>query len=121
MKIIEIPFWINKETEGAKLAPSKVLLEIRELNLSEEGILPNFTIERVETIESNFEETINIIYEKSKEVLQGNVKPLFLGGDHSITFPIVKAFSEVYSKNPGIIIFDAHPDLMSELNEPTHE
>jgi arginase family enzyme len=44
---------------------------------------------------------------------------LFLGGDHSVTIPIVKAFSSVYPENPGVIIFDAHPDAENDF--VTHE
>jgi agmatinase len=41
--------------------------------------------------------------------------PVSLGGDHSITFPIVRAFAR---HHPGmtIIHFDAHPDLYDELD-----
>ena len=44
---------------------------------------------------------------------QGN-RPVSLGGDHSITYPIVKAFARRY---PGLTIFhfDAHPDLYEEF------
>ena len=38
-----------------------------------------------------------------------------LGGDHSITFPILKAFSQFYPKI-DILHFDAHPDLYDELD-----
>ena len=41
-------------------------------------------------------------------------RPVSLGGDHSITFPIVKAFARQY---PDLTIFhfDAHPDLYDEF------
>ncbi len=47
------------------------------------------------------------------EVLAQGKRPLSLGGDHSITFPIVKAFAHTY---PSLTIFhfDAHPDLYDE-------
>lgn len=40
--------------------------------------------------------------------------PVSLGGDHSITYPIIKAFAPRY---PGLTIFhfDAHPDLYDEF------
>ncbi len=43
-----------------------------------------------------------------------NAKLITLGGDHSITFPIIKAFSKFHSKI-DILHFDAHPDLYDEL------
>lgn len=41
-------------------------------------------------------------------------RPISLGGDHSITYPIVKAFARKY---PDLTIFhfDAHPDLYDEF------
>lgn len=41
-------------------------------------------------------------------------RPLLLGGDHSITYPIVKAFARRYS-DLTIFHFDAHPDLYDEF------
>jgi len=41
-------------------------------------------------------------------------RPVSLGGDHSITYPIIKAIAH---KHPGLTIFhfDAHPDLYDEF------
>ena len=50
----------------------------------------------------------------TKKSLQDSNKLLTLGGDHSITFPIIKEFIEVH-KNFDIIHFDAHPDLYDKL------
>jgi arginase len=38
-----------------------------------------------------------------------------LGGDHSVTYPILRGFSEHYA-DLNILHFDAHPDLYHELN-----
>lgn len=47
-------------------------------------------------------------------LLQQGKQPVSLGGDHSITYPIVKAFARKY---PALTIFhfDAHPDLYNEF------
>ncbi len=47
--------------------------------------------------------------------LFGRTLPFFLGGDHSITIPILKAASRVYQGPIGIIHLDAHLDLCEEL------
>lgn len=53
---------------------------------------------------------------------ESNKTKIFIGGDHSITYSTGKAFLQNYSKeNSFIIIFDAHPDLMPPMREPTHE
>jgi arginase len=41
-------------------------------------------------------------------------RPVSLGGDHSITYPLVKAFAERY-RDLTILHFDAHPDLYDEF------
>jgi agmatinase len=41
---------------------------------------------------------------------------LFLGGDHSVTIPLVTAFSQVVTGQFGVVQFDAHPDLMNECD-----
>jgi agmatinase len=47
-------------------------------------------------------------------VLAAGAKPLSLGGDHSITFPIMQAFAARGIK-PHILHFDAHPDLYDDF------
>ena len=48
-------------------------------------------------------------------------RPVSLGGDHSITYPIVKAFAQRYPELT-IFHFDAHPDLYDEFegNQLSH-
>jgi agmatinase len=48
------------------------------------------------------------------DLVNKNQRPVSLGGDHSITYPIVKALCKTYSP-PSIIHFDAHPDLYDEF------
>ena len=44
------------------------------------------------------------------KVVANHACPLTIGGDHSITYPIVKALAKQHS-NISILHFDAHPDL----------
>ena len=48
------------------------------------------------------------------KLLDAGKRPVSLGGDHSITYPIIKTFAKRY---PGLTIFhfDAHPDLYDEF------
>ena len=43
-------------------------------------------------------------------LIADGLMPISLGGDHSITYPIVRAFARKYN-NLSILHFDAHPDL----------
>lgn len=57
----------------------------------------------------------SIIYEKTeliyKNILLTNSIPFGLGGDHSITYPILKAFNESLQEPFNVIHFDAHTDV----------
>jgi agmatinase len=61
---------------------------------------------------SNVGESFEKTTEMVLEILQAGSMPLVLGGDHSITFPILKAYSQHYKGNIGLIHVDAHIDVM---------
>jgi agmatinase len=48
------------------------------------------------------------------ELLQGGFAPLLLGGDHSLSYPVVRAFHRHHGPLQ-ILHFDAHPDLYHDL------
>lgn len=63
------------------------------------------------------------IRDKVGEILDAGLCPLVLGGDHSISFPVVKAFADWREANLApeaqsftILHFDAHTDLYDELD-----
>ena len=119
MKIIKIPFSAGNMNVnlGCKYAPDKILEELENVYLNEEGEEVKFEIDEVTVIDDNFEETNKNIYEKIKNVKENAV---ILGGDHSITFTTMKGFSEV-NENAGLIMIDAHPDCESDFMPATHE
>ncbi|MCU0244398.1 MAG: agmatinase [Acidobacteria bacterium] len=47
-------------------------------------------------------------------VLDKGAVPVVLGGDHSITYPVLKAFARRF-KPLDVLHFDAHPDLYDDL------
>ena len=51
---------------------------------------------------------------KVSDLIAHGTRPVSLGGDHSITYPILKAFGPHHS-NLTIVHFDAHPDLYDEF------
>ena len=48
--------------------------------------------------------------------LQDNAKLLCLGGDHSISYPILEAYAKKFS-SINILHFDAHPDLYHNFQD----
>jgi len=65
-------------------------------------------------VSGHFLEIFSRIEEKIRDTLSNEIIPIILGGDHSISYPIVKAFWEKYGCL-DILDFDAHPDLYDEL------
>ena len=66
-----------------------------------------------------FAEPFAAIEAKVSELLDDGLRPVCLGGDHSVTLPIVRAFGE-HIPDLTIIHFDAHPDLYDELEGNRH-
>ncbi len=57
------------------------------------------------------------IYEHAKTILASNARMLTLGGDHYITYPLLKAHAEKFGAPLSIIHFDAHCDTWAD-DEP---
>jgi agmatinase len=55
-----------------------------------------------------------LIERRTADLLDAGQKPLFLGGDHAITYPVLRAFANKYPQL-SILHFDAHPDLYDEF------
>ena len=111
------------KTKGCEKAPVKVLEALKEIGSNENGKLIEFdklNLEEIHVNLDNIKEANHLIFENSKEAFEKNFKTFFIGGDHSISYSIVKAFSKVES-NPLLIIFDAHADCMPYGDEPSHE
>lgn len=68
------------------------------------------TISPLNTDELDPKQTIDNIYSLTKEILNKDKFIVFLGGEHTISFPIIKAFYE-HQNNISILHFDAHSDL----------
>jgi len=100
--------------KGASFAPKK----IRELTLhtapaTEEGAsLAGLRVRDYGDvpIDLNWERYFSAVEARAREVFRHPFS-LFLGGDHSVTIPLTKAFSESVKGRFGVIHIDAHLDL----------
>ena len=61
----------------------------------------------LEVIHGNFEATSSLIERATSEILSSGATPCVLGGEHTISYPVVKAIGS----GVGVIQFDAHMDL----------
>ncbi len=130
MFIVKVP-GINGlgKTEGCENSGNKILDELKNIYMNEQGKIVDVSLLDLEEIHldnSNLELTNNLIYKNSFKAFENKLKIIFLGGDHSISYSITKAFLEHCKKSgkePCLIVFDAHPDCMESADEklPTHE
>ncbi len=131
MFIVKVP-GINGlgKTQGCELAGRDILKCLREeVYSSEEGKevdFPSLRLEEIHLDNFNLEVTNKLIYKNAFETFGSEPRAIFLGGDHSISYSLTRAFFD-YCENSGrepcLIVFDAHPDCMKPVdkNFPTHE
>ncbi len=101
---------LNKN-KGTALAPEILLKKIA---------IPEHAKAEIPIAESNIEENDKSIFENARRQMIRKRFPVFIGGDHSISYSTVKAFSEKH-KNPSLIVFDAHPDCVQFFKPLSHE
>lgn len=111
------------KTRGCEKAPADVLNALEGVYSSEAGKFVDkrfLDLEEIHLDNNNVKESGDLIYRNARKIFSGQDKALFIGGDHSISYPLVRAFSDIFEKT-FLIVFDAHADCMEPLKEPTHE
>jgi agmatinase len=66
----------------------------------------------IPTLPTLFVETLGVITQYISEIRACGAIPMVLGGDHSISFPVVRAFHDV---PVHVVQFDTHLDFMDEV------
>ncbi|MFH1682731.1 MAG: arginase family protein [Candidatus Woesearchaeota archaeon] len=105
MNIVKVPCSFFDENLGTKDTPQKVVEKLKNFQFNEDNTPVLFQLKEIEETEK--------IFEESKGFFKTAEKNLFVGGDHGVTLPLIKAFTENFN-NTGIIIFDAHADCQDE-------
>ncbi|MEN8212439.1 MAG: agmatinase [Thermodesulfobacteriota bacterium] len=115
--LLGLPFDKNSSfLKGASLAPE----QIRKTYFSDSSNLwseKGYDLESIESLcdcgnldfkadEDEFHTTTKSV----EKVLEQDCCLICLGGDHSVTFPVIKAYAKKYN-NLNILHLDAHPDL----------
>jgi agmatinase len=67
----------------------------------------------VDVIPTSIERTFERIQQAIDSVIVAGAQPLVVGGDHSITLPILRSLARRHGRL-GIVHFDAHPDTWDE-------
>jgi len=124
MYIVKVPGINGLKTNGCERAGNAILKSLKEEIFSnEEGKAIEFgklDLEEIHLDNSNLELTNKLIYENSFETFEQHPKTVFLGGDHSISYSIIRAFLDYCQnsgKNPRLIMFDAHADALESADK----
>ncbi|WP_312497695.1 agmatinase [Enterococcus sp.] len=109
--------------KGAKKGPEEILRkfrETREYSIYNDNSIDKESISYVNDLylsPYDNESALKNIENSILNSLNNNNFPICLGGDHSITYAIVKAFSQFYGKGDfGIIQFDSHTDTFDDID-----
>ncbi|MFO7922976.1 MAG: agmatinase [Bacteroidales bacterium] len=119
--IMGLPF--DKATsfrQGAAEAPDRIRLVSSHISpTTEDGEslagIKVLDIGNLEPDNLSQEEYFTRAEEKATELFKISF-PTFIGGDHSVSIPLIKAAHNVYGKELGVIHLDAHSDLCEKLD-----
>lgn len=102
---------------GARFGPQR----IRQVStgLEEYSVYLGRSLEEVSFFDSgdldlpigNVKESLDIIGKAAEEILSDKKFPIFLGGEHLISVPVIRKVYEKYGDDLVVLHFDAHADL----------
>jgi len=124
IKLIGIPYDNNSSfLKGPALAPQRIRLADTEGSanvFSENGMEIKNGVTYIDEGDIVFEDfnpakAFETIKSRIAALLTGNHKVISLGGDHSISYPVIDAFSDKYEKL-NILHLDAHGDLYENFD-----
>jgi agmatinase len=119
--VIPVPFektssWVKGSNEGPKaIIEASMNMELYDLETDSEvykkGI---FTADEI--CPRSSEEMIKRVYDKVTELIQDEKFIVTLGGEHMVSFPVIKAHDNAY-KDISILQLDAHSDMRDSYLE----
>jgi len=115
--IIGVPFdGTSTYKTGSRFGPRAVRetsynFERYNLTLDKNLDVSLFDFGDIEIIQGNFKKTCSIIQETISELIDKNIIPVAIGGEHLISYGVLKALD---IENTTVIHFDAHMDLRNE-------
>jgi len=119
---VGIPFDIGTSNRpGARLAPREIRDEsrmLRPFNVST-GADPfnSLTVADIGDVPINtfnLQQSMQIIEDYYDDLMAKNIKPLSIGGDHTIVLPILRALKKKHGP-VGLVHIDAHADINDEM------
>ncbi|MEM3112890.1 MAG: arginase family protein [Candidatus Pacearchaeota archaeon] len=122
MIIVKVPIENSHDSNGCRKAGNEIINKIPNKFINESKKIiekPNLLFEEIHLDNANLSQANDLIYKNSLDIISGNEKSIFIGGDHSKSFSIGKAFIDVCRREghePFLIVFDAHADCCKYTN-----
>lgn len=127
-RVVILPVPLDRTTSyvaGTRNGPHEILLASSHMELWDEETQTDihgigiFTLPEMEFPFGTMDEVVNEIRRIAGELVQRDKFPIVLGGEHSITAPVVAA---VAAKHPGLSVLqiDAHADLRESFMGTPH-
>ena len=113
--ILPVPFdktstWIKGADSGPKaIIEASMNMELYDLETNSE-VYKKGIFTSGEILSNSSEEMIKCVYNRVSELIKDKKFVVTLGGEHSISFPAIKAHHEKY-QDISILHFDAHTDM----------
>src|SRR5262245_19543369 len=118
-RVVILPVPLDRTTSyiaGTRNGPHEILVASSHMELWDEEMdvdvhgVGIFTLPEMELPFSTIDEVMEEIHRIAAEIVRHDKFPVILGGEHSITAPVVRALA---SKHPGLSVLqiDAHADL----------
>lgn len=124
--ILPVPYESTTSYQaGTRDAPHEIIWASRNVELYDEEIgketyqIGIHTLEEMIPVLGNADAMMDRIYHASQQIVQQGKFQVTLGGEHSITSPIVKAHLEKYPKM-AVLQIDAHADLRESYEGSRH-
>lgn len=97
----------RKENAGCELAPVEILNELKKFrNLD----FNKLNLEEIHVDLGNIDEANHLIFENSKELFEMNDRVIFVGGDDSINYSLIRGFDK--SVGGMVVIFSADTNCL---------
>ncbi|MEM3555452.1 MAG: agmatinase [Candidatus Micrarchaeia archaeon] len=107
-------------TAGTRNGPHAIITASRQMELYDEEMgwepatIGIHTLDELEPSRNSPQETMNRVERAVQEILENKKFPVVLGGEHSISVGVVKAFSKIH-RELTVLQLDAHADLRDEF------
>ena len=123
-KVVIVPFGLEKTVSyggGTRNGPKEIIKASHQVELYDEELncepFKKIGIKTLKPfrIEKNVKKALSTMSKINQEILEKNLFPMTLGGEHSITPGCIAPFAKRF-KNICLLHFDAHADLRESYN-----